>query len=128
MAVLTAPRYDVTGDLAARLGIIAARSKYTITENEAVNDIILLRKLPQYAHVLLISGWNGGGSIQANFVITDASGTVLATLTNGMNGIYQVEYVVGQDEYLALQVTTAPAAGDAGDVAIVTAFYQFGEP
>ena len=128
MAVLTAPKYEVEGDLAAKLGLVATRSKYTITESEAVNDVIMLRKLPEGAHLLLVSGWNGGGSIAGNFVIADSQGNVIATLTTGMTGVFQVEYVVGPDQYLAVQVTTAPTAGDGGDVAIFTAFYQFGEP
>ena len=127
MAVLTAPGHDVKAALMAAVAVTAARSEYTITESEAVNDVILLKELPAQSTLLLLFP-DKGGSIDGDLVLARSDGSVVSTLANGLTGTKQVLTTLSEDLYLAVKVTTAPAAGDAGQKITVTALYQFGEP
>ena len=127
MAVKYGGSYDVNSSLMASVAVTATRGSYTIDESEVVNDVILLRKVPEGAEFVAVITAKGG-AIDGDVVLARADGTVLTTLASGLGGAAQASGRATEECYLAVKVTTAPAVGDAGNTVSCTAFYQYGAP
>jgi len=127
MAVRYADKYDTFASLMASYGVGAFRATYTVTETEAVGDVILMRRLPAGMRLFAIISETGASTIDGELVLASEDGTILEVIGGpGLNGTLQVDSPIMVDCYLAINVGTAPGLGDAGNIIKMTGLYVFG--
>jgi len=135
MAVLTGSLgYEKIEYGAMKYGLNAVSGKHTVTETEAVGDVILLSPIPQLLQIepVALVAENTATTFAVSAVIGLYDGTSFTEVVDfgtasGVKALKGPVSIEGNGEpYLALKVTTAAAVGEGGSTVNVALFWVAG--